>query len=71
MLYMVTCMLIVQNKRRAKLLTVSYHQDIDSRSTSSSRSGPLTSYDPQKLLADAFELIKKSNTSPAGGSDLW
>jgi hypothetical protein len=68
---MVTCMFIVQNKRRAKLLTVSYHQDIDSSSTSSSRSGPLTSYDPQRILADAFELIKKSNTISAGRSDQW
>lgn len=71
MLCMVTCMLIVQNRRQAKLLTVSYHQDIDSCSTSSSRSGPLTSYDPQRILASAFELIKKSNTSSAGGSDVW
>lgn len=60
-----------ENKRRGKLLTASYHQDINSCSTSSSRSGPLTSYDPQRIMADAFELIKKSNTSSAGGSDSW
>jgi len=60
-----------ENKRRAKLLTVSYHQDIDSRSISSSRSGPLTSYDPQKIMADAFELVKKSNTGCAGAPDVW
>uniref|UniRef100_A0A2Z5U652 DNA polymerase eta n=1 Tax=Reticulitermes speratus TaxID=60591 RepID=A0A2Z5U652_9NEOP len=60
-----------ENKRRAKLLTVSYHQDIDSRNISSSRSGPLTSYDPQKIMADAFELVKKSNTGCAGAPDVW
>jgi len=61
----------VQNKRRAKQLTVSYHQDVDSRSISSSRSGPLTSYNPQKIMADAFELVKKSNTGCAGAHDMW
>jgi len=50
---------------------VSYHQDVDSRSISSSRSGPLTSYNPQKIMADAFELVKKSNTGCAGAPDMW
>ncbi|XP_021932268.1 DNA polymerase eta isoform X2 [Zootermopsis nevadensis] len=62
---------LIENKRRAKLLTVSYHQDINSDFTSSSRSGPLTSYDPQRIQADAFELVKKSNTGSVGGPDVW
>ncbi|XP_069698469.1 DNA polymerase eta [Periplaneta americana] len=60
-----------ENKRRAKLLTVSYHQDIDSRSSSFTRSGPLTSYEREKIAADAFELVKRSNTGSHDNQDLW
>ncbi|XP_063227100.1 DNA polymerase eta isoform X2 [Bacillus rossius redtenbacheri] len=53
-----------ENKRRASLLTVSYSQDVNGQSVSSSRSGVLASYEPQKIVEDAMDLMKKSNTTP-------
>nr|CAD7431721.1 unnamed protein product [Timema monikensis] len=53
------------NKRRAQLLTVSYSQDIDGKTVSSSRSGTLSSYEPPKIKEEALELIKKSNATPS------
>ncbi|KAJ9574845.1 hypothetical protein L9F63_008005, partial [Diploptera punctata] len=53
-----------ENKRRAKLLCVSFVQD-----SSCSRSGPLSSYDSQRIANDAFDLLKKSNSS--GNQDTW
>uniref|UniRef100_A0A1B6CUZ6 DNA polymerase eta n=3 Tax=Clastoptera arizonana TaxID=38151 RepID=A0A1B6CUZ6_9HEMI len=58
------------NKRRPQLLTVSFQQDIKGRSISMSRSGPLTSFDPVKIVHAALLLIQKSNTSPST-SELW
>nr|CAD7402450.1 unnamed protein product [Timema cristinae] len=54
-----------ENKRRAQLLTVSYSQDIDGKTVSSSRSGTLSSYEPPKIKEEALELIKKSNATPS------
>nr|CAD7441825.1 unnamed protein product [Timema bartmani] len=54
-----------ENKRRAQLLTVSYSQDIDGKTVSSSRSGILSSYEPPKIKEEALELIKKSNATPS------
>ncbi|PSN56696.1 hypothetical protein C0J52_00039 [Blattella germanica] len=52
-----------ENKRRAKLLTVSYLQG-----SSCSRSGPLTSYNAQNIASDALELIRKNSS---GNQDTW
>lgn len=54
-----------KNKRRAKLLTVSFFQE-----TSMTRCGPLNSYDVNKIVSDAMELLKKFN-SATRTSDLW
>ncbi|XP_046400631.1 DNA polymerase eta-like [Ischnura elegans] len=65
---------MAENKRRARLLTVHVQLDTpsDSSSVSSSlsRSGPLSSYEPAKISADAIRLIIKTNTS-SPSSDLW
>ena len=55
----------IKNKRRAKLLTVSFFQD-----SPMSRCGPLNSYDTNKIVYDAMELIKKFNCAPPE-QDLW
>lgn len=51
---------LVENSRRAKLLTVSFMQTINNEEVSSSRSIPLDSYEKEKMAADAFECLKKN-----------
>ncbi|XP_071449961.1 DNA polymerase eta-like [Hetaerina americana] len=65
---------MAENKRRARLLTVHVQLDTpcdnSSVASSLSRSGPLTSYEPAKISADALRLISKTNTAPPN-SVLW
>lgn len=56
---------IEKNKRRAKLLTVSFYQE-----TAMSRSCALNSYETNSIANEAFNLLKKFNTA-APNTDSW
>ncbi|XP_035899540.1 DNA polymerase eta [Anopheles stephensi] len=49
-----------ENNRTAKLLTVSYSQQIDNVDVSSTRSIPLVAYDMERIATDALETIKRN-----------
>ncbi|XP_067006969.2 DNA polymerase eta [Anabrus simplex] len=61
---------LASNKRRATTLTVAYQQNVGGRTVSSSRCGSLNSYEPQQIAQDAYELIKKNNSSNSSDS-IW
>lgn len=50
----------IENKRKAKQMTVSFAQSINDEDISSSRSVPLTSYDAEIIGRDAFETVKRN-----------
>uniref|UniRef100_A0AAG5D1G6 DNA polymerase eta n=1 Tax=Anopheles atroparvus TaxID=41427 RepID=A0AAG5D1G6_ANOAO len=49
-----------ENNRTAKLLTVSYSQQIDSVDVSSTRSIPLVAYEIERIASDAQDAIKRN-----------
>lgn len=59
------CKDLIKNKRRAKLLTVSFYQE-----SAMTRCGPLNSYEVGKIVNDALDLIKRFNTA-SSYLDSW
>ncbi|XP_011497775.1 PREDICTED: DNA polymerase eta [Ceratosolen solmsi marchali] len=53
-----------ENERKASLLTVSFHYYQNKTSVSQSRSCPLTSYKPEKISEQCFNLVTKATHQP-------
>ncbi|XP_063931236.1 DNA polymerase eta [Zophobas morio] len=48
-----------ENNRKAKQIVISFSQEINKKDVSSSRTHPLSSYDPHKIARIAFDVIRK------------
>lgn len=59
---------LVENNRRAKQITVSFAQEIDGTTISSSKTFPLSCYKQEKIFRDVFDIVKKHLTIKPDGS---
>ncbi|KAK9881574.1 hypothetical protein WA026_016448 [Henosepilachna vigintioctopunctata] len=53
-----------ENNRKAKMLTISFTQEINKTDTSTSKTIPLKTYDAKKIAHDAFGIIRNSCLKP-------
>lgn len=59
---------LAENNRRAKQITVSFAQEIDGTTISSSKTFALTCYKQEKIFRDAFDIVKKHLSIKPDGS---
>ncbi|XP_046676399.1 DNA polymerase eta [Homalodisca vitripennis] len=57
------------NKRKAQLLTIHFSQEIDGKDVSMSRSTALPSYEADKIVSCAFNILTRYNSSQS--DDVW
>lgn len=55
-----------ENNRKAKQIVIGFAQEINGKNVASTRTHPLNSYDPTKILNDAYGIIKKHCLKPSG-----